>query len=463
MSDSPPFPPPDPQSTAKRSTLPMALITAWVLYILLALFLDQVESTYSESMEDAPVMAQTLMSALFHLLLAGSLYFGWSLLMESWKDLLLLLLSCGVALLLGQAIISFLYPELNLPNLAAVRESKYHHITPPNGRFLQGVPLEEPLIIETNEDGFRSKHNRRDFRKHDVRIAVLGDSFPFGLGVEYKDSLPNQLENMLRTEFGLNAAVLNCGIISYSPFLEALIYEDMVVHYKPTHTLLFLDATDIGDDQRYLSQAIFEKGRPVFEDQGGKEFEYWGFVYESFLRPVIINPSLRPWRALMEGGEEEAGTKPQGLYRTRATIDGEPVTNRFFIYRHPLEKTRHYFEQTFANIEKIAAMADEIGSEFAVIVFPRFHHWNPEECPDNWEVYEYGVDEPHQFEFFRFFDEKAAGASFPIVNLLPAFQATDRFPLVFKNDPHWNAEGHRFVSEQTLAFLQSQYFSDRSP
>lgn len=463
MSDSPPIPPPDPRSARKRSTLPKVLIAAWVLYILLALFLDRVESTYSESMEGSPALARTLMSILFHLLLAGSVYLGWSRWRKRWKDLLLFLLSCGFALLLGQAIISFVYPELNLPNLAAIRETKYHHLTPPNGRFLQGAAQEKPLIIETNEDGFRTKHTRRDFQKHDVRIAILGDSFPFGLGVESEDSLPDRLEHLLRTELGLDAAVLNCGVISYSPFLEALIYEDLVVHYRPTHTLLFLDATDIGDDQRYLSQAKFEKGRPVFEYQGVKEFEYWGFVHESFLRPVIVNPLMRPWRGLWSDSEVESGSDSPGLYRTQATIDGEPVTNRFFIYRHPLEKTRPYFEKTFANIEKIAGMAEEIGSEFALVVFPRFHHWNPEECPNNWEVHEYGVDEPHQFEFFRFFEEKAADAPFPTVNLLPAFQATDRFPLVFKNDPHWNAEGHRFVSEQTLAFLQSQYFSEAAP
>jgi hypothetical protein len=54
--------------------------------------------------------------------------------------------------------------------------------------------------------------------------------------------------------------------------------------------------------------------------------------------------------------------------------------------------------------------------------------------------------------YFEFFEEAARNESFPIVSLLPAFQATDRFPLVLPNDAHWNEDGNRFVAE-TLADL----------
>ena len=51
---------------------------------------------------------------------------------------------------------------------------------------------------------------------------------------------------------------------------------------------------------------------------------------------------------------------------------------------------------------------------------------------------------------FRYFEERGRTAAFAVHSLLPAFQATEQFPLVFDSDPHWNTAGHEFVA-QTLA------------
>ena len=75
------------------------------------------------------------------------------------------------------------------------------------------------------------------------------------------------------------------------------------------------------------------------------------------------------------------------------------------------------------------------GGEFLLIVTPRFHHWNTAECPENAEADHYALDEPYQYEYFRFFEEEQTEAGFEIVSLLPAFQKTDRYPLVLRDDP----------------------------
>jgi hypothetical protein len=120
--------------------------------------------------------------------------------------------------------------------------------------------------------------------------------------------------------------------------------------------------------------------------------------------------------------------------------------NRYFIYRHPLERTRPFFERTLGHVGRVAERARRIGARFALVVVPRYHHWSDRECPDNWERGAYGGNEPFSNEYFRFFEESRATAGFPILGLLPAFQATSEFPLVFRHDPHWNARGHDFVA-----------------
>jgi hypothetical protein len=87
------------------------------------------------------------------------------------------------------------------------------------------------------------------------------------------------------------------------------------------------------------------------------------------------------------------------------------------------------------NVDEIAALSKQFGADFIVFVAPRFHHWNPREAPDNWEADAYALDEPYQYEYFRFFEEKAKRRDYPIVSLLPDFRTTDAYPLVFRNDP----------------------------
>jgi len=83
------------------------------------------------------------------------------------------------------------------------------------------------------------------------------------------------------------------------------------------------------------------------------------------LRQVGILPTLRRY----------------DWYRFSAKIGTRLETNRFFIYRHPLEETRPYFDLTFAYVMGLAELVQSSGARFLLVVAPRFQHWNPKECP----------------------------------------------------------------------------------
>jgi hypothetical protein len=52
------------------------------------------------------------------------------------------------------------------------------------------------------------------------------------------------------------------------------------------------------------------------------------------------------------------------------------------------------------------------------------------------------LDEPYQYEYFRFLEEVRSQVRYPVFSLLPAFQGTREFPLVFREDPHRNERGN---------------------
>jgi hypothetical protein len=105
----------------------------------------------------------------------------------------------------------------------------------------------------------------------------------------------------------------------------------------------------------------------------------------------------------------------------------------------------------------VAASVEASGAVFILVLVPRFNHWNTEECKACWTKLFFSLDAPFQFEFFNFFEQQK-DIHFPVFNLLPDFQATEEYPLVFRTDPHWNAKGHAFVAEKTVDYLNSSKF-----
>jgi hypothetical protein len=378
-----------------------------------------------------------------------------------WRSAALGAVSLLIAVGAGEILLRTFRPDDVLPRFRWVASAKYHHINPPRSRMFAGRVGNAAIIVETNEDGLRTPYSPQSFRQHRVRVLVLGDSFAFGPGVAGEQTFPAQLERQLAQRGGPgDVAVLNAGVIGYSPYLEKLLFADLAERYRPTLVLLLLDATDIGDDDIYARLARPGEGGPSFEAQGEARLAYRGAVYE------LLRPGLRwtgeclayPWALAGEALEllQGAGRSGFDYYVLPIEVEGQ-LDNRFFHYRHPLDVTRPFFEATLENVRAIAQRARASQARFALLVPPRYHHWSQREAPQNWERGGiYATDEPFQFEYFRFFRERRDALGFPVHDLLPAFQATDQFPLVFPNDPHWNEAGHAFVARTVADYLVTE-------
>jgi hypothetical protein len=328
------------------------------------------------------------------------------------KEVLLVVVSIAVVLGLAEIGVRVFAPTLGMMRYRGVIASPtYHHIYPADREMLRGRS-----IVRTNEDGLRSDHSRSEFLQYKDRIVVLGDSFAFGLGV------------------------------SQNPMLSRLLFDGIVKHYRPTLVLLVLDAGDIADDTRYGQEAKRGGGEVYFDIRGSGAPNYYGAVNEIF-RPITVKITdyvKYPLRARRPPGYD--------FHRFELTVDGMTETSKYFIYRYPLEKTRPYFERSLSHVDSIASYSNRLGGDFVLVVTPRFHHWNPEECPNNLEK-GYTLNEPFQYEYFKFFEGARVSVDYEIFNMLPEFSATQEFPLVFDNDPHWNERGHTFVARALADYL----------
>ncbi len=374
-----------------------------------------------------------------------------------WKHYLLAVgaavFACGVL----EGGLRLLYPALSLPKFRHLRSAHQHHVAEANRDFHLGYFEGEHVFVHTNEDGLRSHYDRAGFKSLGTRIACLGDSFTFGAWVQDDETFSMQLEKRLRKQLGHeDVGVLNAGVLSYSPLLQEKMLDRVVQYYDPQVVLLMLDCTDIGDDYDYGLE--YDPGRtypgPFEGPELSRPYPYYGALWR------LLNPYhdaiMAPMRLLGRLGSSYQPFDPHAYNKFHLEINGTVETERFFIYRHPLEVTRPYFDASWENIRRIEAKCREIDAQFVLVVSPRFHHWNPRECPQNWEAFAYSLDEPHQDVIFNYFDEQARTSPFPVYTMLKDFQATSEFPLVFETDPHWNPQGHRFVADRLLELLNRE-------
>jgi len=375
-----------------------------------------------------------------------------------WRELLLALVATLITVGFAEAVLRWIGTPWAMRRLAAVSSSDYHHIYPPNrDMFMGAYEGGQPVFVRTNEDGLRTPYTREEFGKYPDRVVLLGDSFVFGYRVRQERGLTAVTERLLRSRLGDNqVAVLNAGVVSYSPFLERLLLAGKLKHYQPTLVVLLLDASDIGDDIQYQAEARANGDRIFFDLEVKERAPYHGAVFELVRRLFESIPPLpRDSKLIIALAYpfRQPGKKKYDYYGFKVTIGNVLETSRFFIYRHPLEETRSYFSKTLENINAVAREAEQINARFVLAINPRFHHWNPAEVPENWEKFDYALNEPYQYEYFRFFEEARSQVNYPIFNLLPAFQATRQFPLVFKRDPHWNEQGNEFAARVLVNYL----------
>ena len=376
----------------------------------------------------------------------------------------LLTFSCLISFAFAEVALRILRPHTAAQSFERLASETLHHRNAPDRRSM-GMGGK---WVETNADGLRTPYSRDEFLAFEHRVVLLGDSFTFGLGVEERAGVAAILEEKLRQELGDSVSVLNTGVISYSPYLERQMFHEIARHYKPTMTLLLLDANDIGDDYQYERENISDDpDRPRFdvppiEDEGPGLCDLSAICRA--LAPVwdrLGKPKQVLW-ALMEWDKEA-----YDYYAFEAPVGEVVEKNRFFILRHPLDATRSYFDRTWGNVEAVARDVEAEGSAFAFVVMPRFFHWDDEECPQNWEADRYGADEPFENVFLEYFDEKlGVGGTFPIFSLLGAFldhQEVSTEPAVFDHDPHWNEVGHKIAGEALAGWLIDEGWPAQAP
>ena len=150
--------------------------------------------------------------------------------------------------------------------------------------------------ISTNDLGFRYKKNIPIDRNKTYSI-VIGDSFVEGVGLNYEDTIVGLLNNNIKKEN--NFEFLNAGVASYSSYIYLKKIKNIIQtnnNLKIKDIIVFLDKSDVSDDQIYLSRPnSFENTKGKFINNRKqdfykdlKELSLWRFYTKQTLSGKLI-------------------------------------------------------------------------------------------------------------------------------------------------------------------------------
>lgn len=287
---------------------------------------------------------------------------------------------------------------------------------------------DDPHFNGLNSDNLRTPHEAATLRDSDFNILFLGDSFVYGFLLNPQQAPPAQLEQLLRERYGRqDINVINFGWTSSSPYLSLRLLQDLGARYRPDVVLLALDMSDYRDEWFYKSLLL---GRGAY----GWIRDYPRTAYvlkrvQEWLEPLV------DWHTAMWGYSGQGG---------------------YFVARQPMAQSQNLFDDVYDTLVQIDRYSrDTLHTPFMVFIPPRHWQYTTREAPDSWENGGFDPLGPYALENFHYFAQQQARAPFPLVPLLEDFRQTDRFPLHFKVDSHWNKHGARFFAERVARHAEA--------
>ena len=310
-------------------------------------------------------------------------------------------------------------------------------------RFKNSFPLSN---IYTDEMGLRVGKAKIKKDKNKNNIFIFGDSFTYGVGLNYEDTYVGLLEKNLKENYN----VYNFAVGSYSPSVHTYkLKETLNKNLTPNKVIIFLDLTDVFDEAsrwNYDSEnnqiklnynLIFQ--RNLIDEQKFKEnnfkllvnfFSYLNY-YSRLARDKLNNKFFEEYKVKQSN---------QGSF----TYTSKKNLNRDFWGNNLFEKGLNKLKARFDELTKIS-LANNF--ELFVVIYP----WA--------ETLEFGQSE---FDWQNFAKELCVENKCQVIDLFPKFQKyknQNKYwnnELYFLHDEHFNAKGDFLVFEELLKYFKNE-------
>lgn len=347
------------------------------------------------------------------------------------------------------------------PKLASniVPDRTYHHLTPPHTKGYMSSEGDFAGEFGSNAQGMRGPADYSYEKKTPLRVAVLGDSYTFGVGVQPDETFCARLQAKADRAAPGRVEFLNFGVPSFSPVLEYLYLRNETLKYKPDLVIVMLDLCDVQDDYNYEQHLVYAPDGSILACDPLRtrgSWDAWQFLKtRSVLCSVLDEKVVQSYRKMRTIGFAEYFKNKKRHVRNKTEILLNPdIDNiefdRFLFMRekkNPEIVSRHW-ERTAKYLKMIKDLCDRNGVRMALAAYP----YGQEVGTNQWEKgREYwAFDKDKVYDASRPFGAVRAFAAkndVPFTSLLEPMLAAASERLYYRNDGHWTAAGHRVAAD----------------
>ncbi len=354
----------------------------------------------------------------------------------------------------------------NYPGAAGfmTRDSIFHHIPPPycKGRMASKDDFDIPFTL--NNKGMRGPSDYvYDKNKDTFRVAILGDSFTFGMGVDSRQTASVILNKLLNSSGKNRYEALNFGVCSYSPLLEYIYLTHEAVKYNPDLVVLMLDESDVQDDYFYEPHIVRDRegniaGCDPMVRNGRADIWEWCLKHSRLL--YILDQkmfeSLRKVQAIGFGNYIK--NKLRKKRNKQEIILNKDIDNvrfdKFIMHREGKNKdvVMRHWSRTANYIKMIKEYLDRKGIRMVLVVYPYGHQVSENQWAKGrsyWAFERNKVYDPT--EGFNIIADFARLNNIDFINLYSAFRLHKDEPLFFNTDGHWTVRAHEVAADAIFA------------
>ncbi len=146
-------------------------------------------------------------------------------------------------------------------------------VTNPNLKYTlipNSSVFQDNVRYKINSYGIRDYPDHNPYIEKGYKIAAVGDSFTFGLGVELKDTWPKQLERIINQQKkGVSPYyVFNFGVMGYDLTQNIENIREKVIKTKPDLIIIGYCINDVGIFSREFTEINYFKGYRDFMKTG---------------------------------------------------------------------------------------------------------------------------------------------------------------------------------------------------
>lgn len=290
--------------------------------------------------------------------------------------------------------------------------------------------------VFTDENGYRISGKKRE-KKKDNSVIFLGDSFTYGLGLNYEKTIVGFLENK-----NINYQLINLAVPGYSPLiLKFKLRKILESGIKPKKIFYLMDLTDVHDESNRWIEIDEFKYPVILDNKIQKEikkiFTFGNNFKMTRLLIYNLNALFRNARksfnqANFEKLDKNIGKTQWGNF---THTPYEKLDKNFWINND----FKIGIKNIKKNVKSISEMAREINSEFYIVIYP----WA--------ETLEYGEK---YFSWQKFSTRlcQFSGCT-KVVNAFPEFKKIKKNYTFWKkeiyilDDLHLNENGNQMLAE----------------